>query len=101
MKLKVQLRTRHILLLLDNFEQVTQAAGLVVELLRECPDLKLLVTSREALHVRGENIFPLSPLALPNGSAGKLSVEQLTRYEAVRLFIERCPGCEARLFGDP
>ena len=50
-EVKVQLRTRHILLLLDNFEQVTQAAGLGSGAAGECPDLKLLVTAPEALHV--------------------------------------------------
>jgi predicted ATPase len=88
-ELKGQLREKVILLLLDNFEQVTGAASRMAELLRECPGLKLLVTSREALHIRGEYIFPVSPLALPETGPEKLSVEQLTRYEAVQLFIER------------
>ena len=88
-ELKGQLREKTMLLLLDNFEQVTGAAAKVAELLRDCPRLKLLLTSREALHVRGEVIFPLSPLALPEADLKKLSLEQLTRYEAVRLFIER------------
>ena len=88
-ELKGQLRVKTILLDLDNFEQVTGAAASVVELLQDCYGLKLLVTSREALHVRGEYVFPLSPFALPDADLKKLSVEQLTRYEAVRLFIER------------
>ena len=88
-ELKGQLREKTMLLLLDNFEQVTDAAARVVELLRDCPKLKLLATSREALHVRGEYVFPLSPLALPEPDLKKLPLEQLTRYEAVRLFIER------------
>jgi len=88
-ELKAYLRPKTMLLLLDNFEQVTRAAARVAELLRDCPGLKLLVTSREALHIRGEFIFPLSPLALPEADLKKLSVEQLTGYEAVRLFIER------------
>ena len=83
------MRAKSILLLLDNFEQVTSAAPIIADLLRECPELKLLATSREALHIRGENVFPLSPLALPEVGSEKLTVEQLTRYEAVRLFIER------------
>jgi predicted ATPase len=77
------------LLVLDNFEQVTAAAAQVVELLRECPQLKLLVTSREALHVRGEYVFPVPPLGLPGADLKQPSLEQLTQYEAVQLFIER------------
>jgi predicted ATPase len=87
--LKGQLRTQKMLLLLDNFEQVTVAAPKVGELLQECPHLKLLVTSREALHLRGEHIHPVPPLALPRADLKQTSIEQLTQYEAVRLFIER------------
>jgi predicted ATPase/class 3 adenylate cyclase len=88
-ELKGQLRARKMLLVLDNFEQVTAAASQVVELLRDCPQLKLLVTSREALHVRGEYVLPVPPLALPRVDLKQPSPEQLTQYEAVRLFIER------------
>jgi predicted ATPase/class 3 adenylate cyclase len=88
-KLKGQLRAQMMLLLLDNFEQVTAAAPKVGELLRDCPQLKLLVTSREVLHVRGEHVFPVPPLALPRADFKALSVEQLTQCEAIRLFIER------------
>ena len=77
------------LLLLDNFEQVTEAASKVVELLRDCPRLKLLVTSREALHVRGEYVFPVLPLAMPKIDQKKPPIEQITQFAAVRLFIER------------
>ena len=87
--LKSQIKRRKILLLLDNFEQVTVAAASVAELLRDCPELKMLVTSREALHVRGENVFPVPPLALPKADIRHPSLEQLTQYEAVQLFIER------------
>ncbi len=88
-QLKGQLRTQMMLLLLDNFEQVTAAAPKVGELLRDCPQLKLLVTSREALHVRGEHVFPVPPLTLPKADLKQPSLEQLTQYEAIRLFIER------------
>ena len=88
-ELKGQLRAKKMLLLLDNFEQVTGAASKVVELLRNCPQLKLLVTSREALHVRGEYVFPVPPLALPKVDLKQPLIEQITQYEAVRLFIER------------
>jgi len=84
-----QLRAKKMLFLLDNFEQLTSAAPQVGELLHNCPQLKFLVTSREALHMRGEQICPVSPLTLPGTDFKKQSIEQLTRYEAVQLFIER------------
>ena len=87
--LKGYLRAQKMLLLLDNFEQVTLAAPKVGELLQDCPQLKLLVTSREALHLRGEHIYPVPPLSLPSTDHKGSSVEQLTQYEAVQLFIER------------
>jgi predicted ATPase len=88
-EIKEQLRTKKMLLLLDNFEQVTAAARKVLELLQACPQLKLLVTSREALHVRGEYVFPVPPLELPNHSYKQSTTEQLVRNEAVQLFSER------------
>jgi class 3 adenylate cyclase len=59
------LRSQQVLLVLDNFEQVTVAAPVVVDLLAACPGLKLLVTSRQALRVRGENVISVPPLSLP------------------------------------
>jgi predicted ATPase len=88
-ELKEQINHKKMLSLLDNFEQVTVAAPAMAELLRDCPELKLLVTSREALHVRGENVFPVPPLTLPPIESGNLSVEQLAQSEAVQLFVER------------
>ena len=87
--LKGHLRARRMLLLLDNFEQVTAAAPLVGDLLQECPQLKVLVTSREVLHMRGEQAFPVPPLALPTPELRQRSTEQLYRSEAVQLFVER------------
>jgi predicted ATPase/class 3 adenylate cyclase len=87
--LKDQLREKTILLLLDNFEQVTSAAMQVAELLQSCPQLKLLTTSREALHVRGEHLYPVPPLGLPSQDVKRLTKEDLARYEAIQLFIER------------
>jgi predicted ATPase/class 3 adenylate cyclase len=88
-ELKEQLRAKTMLLLLDNFEQVTAAAPKVLELVQACPRLKLLVTSREALHVRGEYVFPVPPFALPKGDHKRPSIEQLAQSEAVQLFNER------------
>ncbi len=64
-RLIAHLRDKHILLLLDNFEQVATAAPALAELLADCPYMKILVTSRAALHIRGEQEFVVSPLALP------------------------------------
>jgi predicted ATPase/class 3 adenylate cyclase len=87
--LKSHLQSKNMLMLLDNFEQVTKAGPYAAELLRSCPGLKLLVTSREALRVYGELVYTVPPLALPKIAHKLPSVEQLSQYEAVRLFIER------------
>src|SRR5262245_25405088 len=84
-----QLRPRCMLLVLDNFEQVMTAADSVAELLRQCSALKVLVTSREALRVRGEHVLGVPPLSLPNGAAQPLTADAASEYEAVRLFVER------------
>ncbi len=82
------LRSRQMLLLLDNFEQVIAAAPLVAELLAACPQLRLLITSREPLHVRGEHEYPVAPLQLP-AVRPLPPAEQLSQYAAVALFIAR------------
>jgi predicted ATPase/class 3 adenylate cyclase len=84
-----ELRDRRVLLVLDNFEQVTVAAPNAAELLNACTRLKLLVTSREALRLRGEHLFAVPPLSLPTDAPGHASTEQLLRYEAIQLFVER------------
>jgi predicted ATPase/DNA-binding XRE family transcriptional regulator len=78
---------RHLLLVLDNFEQVVEAAPLVIDWLAACPDVKVLVTSREALNVRGEHQFVVPPLTLPD--LDHLPVGELLDYAAVALFVER------------
>ena len=75
------LHERHLLLLLDNFEQVVQGAPQLASLLASCPRLRLLVTSRAALHLSGEHEFPVSPLAVPDLTQ-QLSPEMLMQ-EAV------------------
>jgi transcriptional regulator with XRE-family HTH domain len=76
------------LLVLDNFEQVLDAAPLVAELLTSVASLKLLVTSRAPLHVRGEREYLVGPLAL-DLNADAMSPPDLARVPAVRLFVER------------
>jgi predicted ATPase/DNA-binding winged helix-turn-helix (wHTH) protein len=76
------------LLVMDNFEHLVQAAPTVAELLAMGRNLKILVTSRSALHVYGEHEFPVPPLALP-GSRSATSVDFVSQYPAVALFIQR------------
>ena len=76
------------LFLLDNFEHLVQAAPTVAELLVMGPNLKILVTSRAALHVYGEHEFPVPPLALPDPRSMP-PVEVLSQYPAVALFVQR------------
>jgi len=82
------LHNKHMLLLLDNFEQVVVAAAVVADLLAACPRLTILVTSREILHLRGEKELPVPPLALPNPNRLP-PIAALAQYAAVQLFIAR------------
>lgn len=75
------------LLVLDNFEQVIPAAVLVADLLAACGGLTVVVTSRAALHVRGEHEYRLSPLTLPDLETD--DVAQVVRSPAVELFLQR------------
>ena len=82
------LRPRQVLLVLDNFEQLVAAAPLTVQALKQAPRLKLLVTSREPLRVRDEQIVLVPPLALPD-PAHLPDLAQLGQIPAVALFVER------------
>jgi predicted ATPase len=122
--LKEYLRDKQMLLVLDNFEQVIPAAPQVSSLLKSAPHLKVLVSSRIALQVYGERAYRVPPLTLPDRklltdgqraadseqtSGGELptahgrprtgsahpSLEEYTRCEAVRLFVERCQAVKA------
>ena len=86
--LKGYLQRKILLLLLDNFEQVIDAAPLVAELLVASSELKVLVTSREGLRISGEREYPVPPLALPDLTQLP-SPESLSQYAAVELFIQR------------
>jgi predicted ATPase/class 3 adenylate cyclase len=82
------LRDRQTLLLLDNLEQVLEAAPIVERLLSNAPNLKILATSRIPLGLYGEYEFPVPPLSLPDPDSLP-PLEYLTEYEAIRLFVER------------
>ncbi len=85
------LRSKRLLLVLDNFEQITEAAPLITDLLMNAPQLKAIVTSRAVLHVYGEHEYPVPPLALPD--VQRLPTAQAlsfyTRFASVQLFKDR------------
>jgi len=89
--LQAFLRDKQLLLFLDNFEQVVEAAPLLVGLLQTCPQLHLLVTSRIVLRTSGEHTFPVPPLALPNlaNLDHFSSSDLLAQSAAVALFLQR------------
>lgn len=82
------IRDKHLLLILDNFEQVMAATPQVTELLECAPRLNILVTSREVLHIYGEHEFVVPPLALPNPEY-PLPLETLAHVPSVDLFVQR------------
>jgi predicted ATPase/DNA-binding CsgD family transcriptional regulator len=83
------LRPKKMLLVLDNCEHLIDGcAAFAGALLRACPDLRILATSREALGITGESSWPVPPLSLPDPEHQRLT-KDLTRYEAVHLFVER------------
>jgi predicted ATPase len=74
---------------LDNFEQVIEAAPVVGNLLGAGAGLRVLITSREALRLNGEQEFPVAPLPVPERDLGPASVHGLGAYAGVRLFLDR------------
>jgi predicted ATPase/class 3 adenylate cyclase len=85
--LAAYLTPKCMLLVLDNCEQVIEAASDIAVLLTTCPHLSILATSREPLHLRWEKEYPVSPLALPEGEQADLA--ELARVPAVALFVAR------------
>lgn len=88
--LKEYLQDKQILLILDNFEQIINAAPLLTELLTASAGLRLLVTSREPLRLRGEQEFLLSPLALPQ----QPDLAQLRHAPSIELFVQRAQAAQ-------
>ena len=86
-RLSEYLRDRELLLVLDNCEHVIDDCAILADaLLRTCPRVRILATSRETLRIAGEVILPVSPLSVPHEDA---ELGTLHEYEAVRLFLER------------
>lgn len=75
---------KHLLLVLDSFEHLVAAADLVSEMISTAPKLKLVVTTREALNLRGEWVFPVPGMRFPE----RADIARPERYDAVRLFLE-------------
>jgi predicted ATPase/DNA-binding SARP family transcriptional activator len=92
------LRERHLLLNLDNFEHLLEGTPLVAEILRSAPGIRLLVTSRERLNLRGEWLFPLRGMGEPekeaiiqageDGDVIEQAVAVMEGYSAVELFVQ-------------
>jgi predicted ATPase/DNA-binding CsgD family transcriptional regulator len=89
-QLTLSIAEREILLVLDNFEQVVDAAPLLSDLLTASSDLKLLVTSRSLLRLSGEHVFTVPPLGLPSADLAGIA-----GAEAVRLFVDRAQAARS------
>ncbi|HET8841628.1 MAG TPA: tetratricopeptide repeat protein, partial [Ktedonobacteraceae bacterium] len=87
-RLKEVVQSKQLLLLLDNFEQIITAAPYIVDLLTTCPRLKILVTSRETLHLQIEHELRVPPLPQPDFAQG-MDLAKLSQNEAVELFVKR------------
>lgn len=86
---------KRLLLLLDNFEHLLDAAMTVSTLLSSCPNLKVLATSREALQLYGEHGFSVPPLELPSAEeSARMEVTRLSEYSALKLFEERASAVQ-------
>jgi predicted ATPase/transcriptional regulator with XRE-family HTH domain len=91
--LVARLEKRQVLLVLDNFEHVAEAAPEVAGLISACPDLTVLVTSRSPLRLRGEREYPVTPLALPRSTLSP-EPEEVLDSPAGRLFAERAQDAD-------
>jgi predicted ATPase/class 3 adenylate cyclase len=91
--LREHLRDREVLLVLDNFEQVLAGALVVSDLLDAAPRLRVLATSREPLHIAGEQELPVPPLELPQAD-GRPAPDLQSRFAAVELFAQRAAAVD-------
>lgn len=83
------LKRKHLLLLLDNCEHVLEEARHIVSaILQECPEVRVLATSREPLNISGEATYRMPSLAVPSNAA-MVFAEGVSRYGAVQLFVDR------------
>lgn len=87
------LRSKRVLLILDNFEQLSQQALTLLELLKTCPQLKLLVSSRVKLQLRGEHEVRVPPLSLPDSH---LHTRDLVKFPALELFRQRARAVDSQ-----
>lgn len=83
-QLLAYLASRQLTLLLDNFEHLLDGVHLIQKLLEQCPDLRLLITSRERLRLTGETVYTLKSLDFPSSEDSN----ELKNYDAIQLFIE-------------
>ncbi|MCW5854269.1 MAG: tetratricopeptide repeat protein, partial [Anaerolineae bacterium] len=88
------LRTRQVLIVLDNFEQVIEAQAVVTRILSACPTVKLIVTSRIPLRLRAEREWPVAPLTVPRPRA---TTQELQAAPAIQLFLERARAVKPNL----
>lgn len=82
------LRGLHVLVVLDNFEQLTASGSLLAELLQELPTLTVLVTSRTRLGLSIERVYPVAPLPIPSAEP-EVPLDQLASFPAIQLFVDR------------
>ncbi len=86
------LRDKGMLLLLDNFEQVAEAAPQLTALIQDAPGVQVIITSRVSMHLYGEHEYPVPPMLLPDlpdAAGAHYTAEQLGAYEAIQLFVDR------------
>ena len=86
--LKDYLRNKRLLVILDNFEHIISAAHRVADLVTDCPGLRVMITSREKLQIKGERELHVPPLKVPDPRTIQ-TVQPLLQIEAVRLFVQR------------
>jgi predicted ATPase/class 3 adenylate cyclase len=90
------LKRKHLLLILDNCEHVIEEARRVVTaILHDCPQVRVLATSREGLNIAGEEVYRVPSLAVPRDGE-RITTEDTSRYEAVQLFIDRALSVDKR-----